>query len=89
MGPISPQKTPFAPTGPLALDHFLVVGVHDEREHRPIRARGGLDHVRHVALSGGLLEVLELLPRELRVPREVDATEGSAPPCQVTYAVPL
>ncbi len=49
----------------LALDEFLVVGVHQERERRAVRARRRLDHVRHVALAACLVEVLELLAREL------------------------
>ncbi len=44
---------------------FLVVGVHHERERRPVCAGGRLDHMRHVALAGRLVEVLELLPGEL------------------------
>ncbi len=39
----------------------IVVGVDHEREHRPVDAGGGLDHVRDVALLGLLVEVLELL----------------------------
>ncbi len=51
----------------LALDLLLVVGVDEEREHRPVGAGGRLDHVRDVALAGRAVDVLELLPRVLGV----------------------
>jgi len=61
-------------SGPrLALgDDFLVVGVDQERERRAVGARGRLDHVRHIALAGRLIEVLELLARELGMAGQVE-----------------
>ena len=65
--------------GALALDDFLVVGVDEERERRAVGAGGRLDHVRHVALAAALVEVLELLARELGVLGEVEvAAVGDA-----------
>ncbi len=63
----------------LALDEFLVVGVDQERERRAVRAGRGLDHVGHVAAAGGLVEVLELLPGELGVAREVEVAAVGDP----------
>ncbi len=63
----------------LALDLLLVIRVHEKRERRPIRARGRLDHVRHVALAAGLVEVLELLPGELRVLGQVEVAAVGDP----------
>ncbi len=59
------NRAHLALAGALALDGFLVVGVDEERERRAVGACGRLDHVRHVALACGLVEVLELLAREL------------------------
>ncbi len=56
----------------LALDLLLAVGVRQQREGDAVRAGGGLDDVRQVALVGGLVEVLELLARELLVAAEVE-----------------
>src|SRR5580704_8702289 len=56
----------------LALDDFLVVGVDEERERRAVSPGGRLDHVWHVALTAGLVEVLELLAGEQRVLCEVE-----------------
>ena len=42
-----------------------------ERHHRAGGAGRRLDHVGHVALVGGLVEVVELLARELGVLRQV------------------
>ena len=53
----------------LAVDLLLVVGRHEEGHHRAGGAGGRLDHVGHVALVGGLVEVLELLARVLGVLR--------------------
>ena len=47
----------------LAADLVLVVGGQQEGHHGPGGAGGRLDHVGHVALVGGLVEVLELLAR--------------------------
>ena len=56
-----------------------VVGVAQQRQHRPAEARGGLDHVRDVALAGLRVLPLELLARELRVLGEVEvAAVGDA-----------
>ena len=63
----------------LASDDFLVVGVHEERQRRAVGAGGRLDHVRHVALVAGLVEVVELLARELARGAEVEvAAVGDA-----------
>ena len=45
----------------LAADLVLVVGVAQQRQHGAADAGGRLDHVRHVALAGLRVEVLELL----------------------------
>ena len=45
----------------LVVDDVLVVRGQQERGHRAVDAGGGLDDVRHVALVGGLVEVVELL----------------------------
>ena len=45
----------------LAVDLVLVVGREQERHHRAGGAGGRLDDVRHVALVGRLVEVVELL----------------------------
>ena len=64
---VEPQHRPL-----LALDHVLVVGVDQEGEHRPVDSGRGLDHVGHVALARGRVDVLELLPRVLGVLGEVE-----------------
>ncbi len=70
---VQPQHDPrLALARTLALDEFLVVGVDQEGERGAVRARGGLDHVRRVALAAGLVEVLELLARELGVLGEIE-----------------
>ena len=51
-------------------DLLLVVGVAEEGQEGAVGARGGLDHVRHVALAVGL-DDLELHARELGVLLEV------------------
>ena len=51
----------------LAADLVLVVGGQQERHHRAGGAGGRLDDVGHVALAGGLVEVVELLARVLGV----------------------
>ena len=57
-----------AKDGALAALHLLdVVGVDEEGEGGAVGARGGLDHVRDVALFGPLVEVLELLAAEFGV----------------------
>ena len=56
----------------LALHEFLVVGIYEERKRGAVGSGGGLDHVRHVAAAGGLVEVLELLAGELGVAREIE-----------------
>ena len=62
------------------------VGRHEEGHHRAGGAGGRLDHVGHVVLVGGLVEVLEPLARVLGVLREVvvpsvgDALELVEPP---------
>src|SRR6188472_568789 len=50
----------------------LGVGVHEERHHRPVRAERRLDHVGDVALTGGLVEVREVLAGVLAVLLEVE-----------------
>ena len=50
----------------LAADLVLVVGVAQERERGAVGAGGRLDHVRHVALAAGGVEVLELLAASAR-----------------------
>ena len=48
-----------------ALDLLDLVGVDQEGEGGAVGAGGRLDHVRHVALAGLLVEVLELLAANL------------------------
>ena len=56
----------------LAARHLLLVeGVDHEGERAAVRARGGLDHVRDVALARRRVDVVELLARELGVTAEV------------------
>ena len=62
-----------------ALDLLGVVGVDDEGERRAVGAGGGLDHVRDVALAALLVEVLELLARELGVLAEVEVAAVGDP----------
>ena len=69
-----------------ALDLLDVVGVDDEREHRPVHAGRRLDHVGDVALAARLVEVLELLAAELRVLGEVEvAAVGDALELRVAH----
>ena len=63
----------------LALDLVLVVGVDKEREHRAIDAGRGLDHVRHVAVAGRGVDVLELLAGELRVLGQIEVAPVGDP----------
>src|SRR5436190_2966754 len=56
----------------LTLDLLFVVGVDEEGERGAVRAGRRLDHMRHVALAGRLVEVLELLAGELRVLAQVE-----------------
>ena len=57
----------------LAARHLLLVeGVHHEGERAAVRARGGLDHVRDVALARRRIDVVELLARKLGVTAEVE-----------------
>ncbi len=65
--------------GRRALHDFLVVGVDQERKCRPVGAGRGLDHMRHIALAGAWVEVLELLARELRVLFEVEVAPVGDP----------
>ena len=55
----------------LVVDHVLVVRGEQERRHRAGGTGGRLDHVRHVALVGLRVEVVELLARVLGVLLEV------------------
>ena len=63
----------------LAPDLVLVVGVDQEREHRPVGAGGRLDHVRDVALLGRRVDVLELLAGVLGVLGEVEVAAVGDP----------
>ena len=56
----------------LAPDLVLGVGRQQERHHGAGGPGGGLDDVGHVALTGGLVEVLEPLPRRRCVGLEVE-----------------
>mmetsp|Transcript_35184 Transcript_35184/g.104341 ORF Transcript_35184/g.104341 Transcript_35184/m.104341 type:complete len:262 (-) Transcript_35184:1114-1899(-) len=59
----------------------LVDGVRrrEHGQHQTVHAEGGLDHVRHVPLLGGLVVVLHRLAARLRVLREVVvAARGAA-----------
>ena len=61
-----------AEDGSLALaDDLLVVRVHEHRDHDPLDADCGLDHVRDVTLTV-LSDVLELRRRVLGVLRQVE-----------------
>ena len=51
---------------------LLVIRSAEERERRAVGPDRGLDHVRNEALVRGIVEVLELLPRVLRVPLQVE-----------------
>ncbi len=51
----------------LAADLLLTVGVDQERERGPVRTRCGFDDPRDHMFVGGLVEVLELLARCLRM----------------------
>src|SRR5687768_5696448 len=54
-----------------SLDLLLAVAVHEQREQRAVRPDGRLDDVRHVPPIVRLVEVLELLSRELLMLREI------------------
>ena len=56
----------------LAADLLLAVGVDEERERGPVRARGRLDHPRDHVLVGRLVEVLQGLARGLGMARQVE-----------------
>ena len=60
-------------------DLFLVVGVDEEGQCRPVGACCRLDHVGDVALAAGLVEVLELLAGELGVLGEVEVAAVGDP----------
>ena len=62
-----------------ALDLLDVVGVDHEGERRAVGAGGGLDHVGDVALLRLLVEVLQLLARELRVLAQVEVAAVGDP----------
>ena len=63
----------------LALDLVLVVGVDHEREHRPVGAGRRLDHMGHVALARGGVDVLELLAGVLGVLAQVEVAAVGDP----------
>jgi hypothetical protein len=63
----------------LAFDHLFVIGVDEKGQRRPVRPGRRLDHVRYVALARGLVEVFELLARELGVAREVEVAAVGDP----------
>ena len=56
----------------VALDLFLVVGVHQEREGGAVGTGGGFDDVRHVPLAGSRVEVLEFRAGVCRVLGEIE-----------------
>ena len=56
----------------LVVDHVLVVCGQEESGHCSVGSSGGFYHIRHVTLVGGLVEIIKLLMRELRVAIEIE-----------------